>query len=46
LDEELRSNRSVYPTAADLENSEFQTDVGEAITVYEKFWERLKTGND
>lgn len=43
LDEDVRNDRSVYPTAADLINSEFQTDVGEAITVYQKFWERLKT---
>ena len=43
LDEDVRNNRSVYPTAADLKNSEFQTDVGESITVYQKFWERLKT---
>ena len=43
LDEDVRNNRSVYPTAADLKNSEFQTDVGESITVYQKFWERPKT---
>ena len=43
LDEDVRNDRSVYPTAADLKNSEFQTDVGESITVYQKFWERLKT---
>jgi spermidine/putrescine transport system substrate-binding protein len=46
LDEAVRNNRTVYPTAEDLENSEFQIDVGEAITVYEKFWERLKTAGD
>jgi len=46
LDENVRNDRSVYPTAADLKNSEFQTDVGEAITVYQKFWERLKTGSN
>ena len=46
LDEAVRNNRTVYPTAEDLENSEYQIDVGEAITVYEKFWERLKTAGD
>ena len=46
LDEEGRSNRTVYPVAADLKNAEFQTDVGEAITVYEKYWELLKAGRD
>jgi spermidine/putrescine transport system substrate-binding protein len=46
LDEEVRNNRTVYPTEADLKNAEYQTDVGDAILVYEKFWERLKTGRD
>ena len=44
LDKEVRNNRTVYPTQDDLKNSEFQTDVGDAITVYEKYWEKLKTG--
>ena len=42
----MRSNRTVYPLAADLKNAEFQTDVGAAITVYEKYWELLKAGRD
>ncbi|UCE76166.1 MAG: extracellular solute-binding protein [Gammaproteobacteria bacterium] len=46
LDEEVRSNRTVYPIDADLKNAEFQTDVGDAITVYEKYWELLKAGRD
>jgi len=27
-----------------VEKGEFQMDVGEAILVYERYWERLKTG--
>jgi len=46
LDEEVRSDRTVYPVAEDLKNAEFQTDVGAAITVYEKYWELLKAGRD
>lgn len=46
LDEQVRSNRTVYPAEADLKNAEFQTDVGAAITVYEKYWELLKAGRD
>ena len=46
LDVAVRNNRTVYPNEADLKNAEFQTDVGEAITVYEKYWEALKTGSN
>lgn len=46
LDEALRGNRTVYPSAADLANTEFQIDVGDAVKVYEKYWERLKSGRE
>jgi len=44
LDEAVRNNRTVYPTPDDLVNAEFQVDIGDAITVYEKYWEKLKAG--
>ncbi len=44
LDEAVRNNRTVYPTAVDLKGAEFQNDIGSAVTVYEKYWELLKTG--
>ena len=44
LDEELQNNRMVYPKTTDLKNAEFQTDIGEAITIYEEYWEKLKAG--
>ncbi len=44
LDEAVRNDRTVYPQEADLANGEFQLDVGEAITIYEKYWEKLKAG--
>lgn len=43
LDEKTRDNRIVYPNAEDLNNSELQIDVGDALPIYEKFWEKLKT---
>ena len=45
LDEELRKNRMVYPQGEDLKNAEFQSDIGEAITIYDQYWEKLKVGN-
>lgn len=45
LPEEVASNRTSYPTAEDMENAEFQEDVGdEAMQVYNRYWEQLKTG--
>lgn len=43
LDPKTRNNKAVYPAAGDLERGEFQADVGAAITIYEKYWEMLKT---
>lgn len=43
LDEKTRNNRMIYPNEEDLVNSELQLDVGEALPVYEKYWEKLKT---
>nr|WP_022851795.1 extracellular solute-binding protein [Limisalsivibrio acetivorans] len=45
LDEEIRNNETIYPSAETIEKGEFQMDVGEAITIYEEYWEKLKTGN-
>lgn len=44
MPEELRNNVLMNPTAKELENSQVQKDIGEAVLVYEKYWERLKTG--
>jgi spermidine/putrescine transport system substrate-binding protein len=45
LPKEVRENRVIYPHEEDLKDAEFQTDVGEAITTYEKYWEALKAGS-
>jgi spermidine/putrescine transport system substrate-binding protein len=44
MPEELRTNPVVFPPAEEVEKGEFQNDVGDAILVYERYWERLKTG--
>lgn len=44
LPAEIRESRIIYPTEEDLKNSEFQSDVGDTITIYEKYWEMLKVG--
>lgn len=44
LPEQVRNNPTVYPADADLKNIEFQADVGEALPIYDQYWQRLKTG--
>jgi spermidine/putrescine transport system substrate-binding protein len=46
IPKELRDNPTVYPLRDDLKNSEFQTDVDEATSVYERYWELLKVGRN
>ena len=40
----MRDNPVMYPPAEVLDKGEYTTDVGEAITLYAKYWERLKVG--
>ncbi|MEH6354608.1 MAG: extracellular solute-binding protein [Marinobacter sp.] len=45
LDDSVANDRSSYPMAADMVNAEFQTDIGdEAMQIYAKYWEKLKSG--
>jgi spermidine/putrescine transport system substrate-binding protein len=44
LDEAVRHNPTVYPPQQILDKGEFQLDVGEAMLIYEKYWEQLKSG--
>lgn len=44
LSPEVASNPTVYPDAELVHNGEFQNDVGDAILIYQRYWERLKTG--
>lgn len=42
---EIRNNPTIYPGKEIQEKGEFQNDVGDAIVIYEKYWEMLKLGN-
>lgn len=44
LDNETKESKIVYPGEKELKNAEFQVDVGPAITIYEKYWEKLRAG--
>jgi len=44
MNPEVKNNPVVYPDAETVQKGEFQVDVGEAILVYQKYWEKLKTG--
>ena len=45
LDDVVADNRASYPTPDDMKNAEFQVDIGdEALQVYAKYWEMLKSG--
>lgn len=45
MDENVRNNKTIYPDPAVVSAGEFQVDIGDAILTYEKYWEKLKTGN-
>jgi len=42
LPDELRNNRILVPGPEELKNAEFTTYIGEALAIYEKYWEELK----
>jgi spermidine/putrescine transport system substrate-binding protein len=45
LDKSVSNNRASYPNATDMINAEFQQDIGDdALQVYAKYWEKLKSG--
>lgn len=43
LPEDMRGNRILVPGPDELRNSEFTTGIGEALGIYEKYWEQIKT---
>lgn len=44
LDKSVRGNPTIYPPLSIIKQGEFQLDVGDAIKVYEKYWNLLKSG--
>ncbi|MDD3992304.1 MAG: extracellular solute-binding protein [Desulfobacteraceae bacterium] len=45
MDASVRHNPVVYPSGEIIEKGEFQLDVGDAILTYQKYWQKLKSGN-
>ncbi|TKB50515.1 extracellular solute-binding protein [Ferrimonas sediminicola] len=45
LDPEFANNPIIYPPSEVIEAGEFQSDVGEAVRLYDKYWQKLRTGN-
>lgn len=45
LDPDISSSRTIFPDAEIIKQGEFQNDVGQAIEIYQKYWEKLRTGN-
>ena len=45
LSEEVRHSEIIFPPAEIVKAGEFQSDVGEALVIYQKFWEKLRSGN-
>ena len=45
LDSNISSNRTIFPDAKVIQQGEFQNDVGQAIEIYQKYWEKLRTGS-
>lgn len=44
LDKGMRQSPVIFPDSATMAKSEFQNDIGEAIVIYEKYWNLLKSG--
>lgn len=45
LDSNISSSRTIFPDSEIIKQGEFQNDVGQAIEIYQKYWEKLRTGN-
>ncbi len=43
-DEETRNNMIIFPPAVAIDKGEFQKDVGDAMKLYNEYWEKLKAG--
>jgi spermidine/putrescine transport system substrate-binding protein len=44
LDEALRNNKTVFPSAENIAKGSFHQDLGDTVLIYEKYWELLKAG--
>ena len=46
LDENAKNSRIIFPTNEDLQNSEFQLNIEEALPIYSQYWNKLKVGTN
>ncbi|MGL4979526.1 MAG: extracellular solute-binding protein [Plesiomonas sp.] len=44
LDKAMAENTTLFPPAAAMQKGQFQRDVGDAITLYETYWNQLRSG--
>ncbi len=45
LEETVRRSEIIFPPAEIVKAGEFQTDVGEALPLYQMYWEKLRSGS-
>jgi len=45
LGDEIRNNPVIFPSPESIESGEFQQDLGDAMEIYNGYWEKLKTGS-
>lgn len=45
LEESVRNNPVIFPSKAIIDAGDFQTDVEEALPIYQKYWEMLRSDN-
>lgn len=45
LDSNISSDRTIFPGPEVIKQGEFQNDVGQAIEIYQKYLEKLRTGD-
>ncbi|MFD2177478.1 ABC transporter substrate-binding protein [Veronia pacifica] len=43
LSKEFTENKTIFPDDKDVENGEFTDDVGDAVRIYDKYWQLLKS---
>jgi len=44
LDEKLRNNKIVFPSKDDIAKGSIHQDIGDAVLIYQKYWDLLKAG--
>jgi spermidine/putrescine transport system substrate-binding protein len=45
MDEKVRNSKTIFPDKTMIATGEFQTDVGDALKIYQQYWEKLRSGN-